>query len=78
MPVLHCGLCDLPLGCCPHGGDSPVPIPESVIKDTMFLDKPPWFEAAYRGTCSGCGGRIDPGMLIMSDREGGWLCDGCG
>jgi hypothetical protein len=38
----------------------------------------PWFPAAYRGSCAGCGGDIVPDDPIRADGEGGYLCGDCG
>jgi hypothetical protein len=38
-----------------------------------------WIEARFRTECDGpCAGEIEPGDLIRSDGEGGWLCWDCG
>ena len=38
-----------------------------------------WIEARFRTECDGpCAGEIEPGDVIRSDGEGGWLCGECG
>jgi hypothetical protein len=38
-------------------------------------EDPPWFEARYDGTCSGCGGEIIAGATqIRADGMNGWEC----
>lgn len=41
-------------------------------------DLGPWFIAAYRGSCAGCGEDIEPDDEIRSDGRGGWQGRCCG
>ena len=42
-------------------------------------DTGPSIEAAYHGTCRGCGERWSPGdMITYSEDESGWVCASCG
>lgn len=45
---------------------------------SVMSDQGPWFPAAFRGTCDGCGTEIVPEDPIRADGDGGWLCEACG
>lgn len=69
MNGLRCELTELLVTDCAHCRG----ITEETLKPPKWSGPSSPIPAAYPGRCSGCGERITPGDLILSDKEGGWL-----
>lgn len=73
----RCDLTDLAVDQCACRLHSPSPAPTvGVVRELL---RPDWFEARYRGQCSGCGEPYAVGALIEYDpTTGGWVAECCG
>jgi hypothetical protein len=72
----RCEVMDLPRSSCAHcTGRNGDPADMALLAER---NPGPWIEAQYRGNCSECRGRIQPGAQIRPDGQGGWLCASCG